>query len=591
MFEKKGNSVVAFVTTILIVTSTGLCGELEDNWNDFLHYTAIGRLDLAKGYAQKIIDSEPDPIALLALSEENTNGYRILLKMNDSSAELREVSGMILDIIEQGRYYRRTDPRIIVQEIKRLGGTIRGRIAAEQRLKNAGEYCIPYMLDVLSDMDRQDEFADVAAALPKVGRDAIRPLAAALATDNVAVKAEIIRALGDIGYPQSLGYLKYIVENDKSNQLRNLAVQAINKIDSGTGRLPAAELLYQLAGRYYSHSPSLGPAADYDYANIWFWDEETLRLKREEVSKSYFNELMSMRACEWSLKADENLGKAIALWIAAFFKMESYGVDQPEYFGQKHLDAMAYARTAGPEYLHQALDIAIRENNSFVALGVVEALAANAGEKSLLYRIGLAQPLVKALSFNDRAVRYSAAIAIGAAGPGSEFVGSKLIIENLAEAIGESGTDELGRELADMYAIRAISVMLDLAISRNRVVDLTRAMPALITATKDPRKDMQILAGEVLARIESPDAQQAIAQMGLSENNDLEVRIAAFESLAVSAKLHANLLTAEMIDGIYSIVGSAATETVLRSTAASAYGSLNLPSRRVKDLILDQAVN
>lgn len=591
MFKKKGTSVVAFVTIILIVTSAGLCGELEDNWNDFLHYTAIGRLDLAKGYAQKIIDSEPDPIALLALSEENTNGYRILLKMNDSSAELREVSGMILDTIERGRYYRRTDPRIIVQEIKRLGGTIRGRIAAEQRLKNAGEYCIPYMLDVLSDMDRQDEFADVAAALPKVGRDAIRPLITALATDNVAVKAEIIRALGDIGYPQALGYLKYIVENDKSNQLRNLAVQAINKIDSDTGRLPAAELLYQLAGHYYSHSPSLGPAADYDCANIWFWDEDTLRLEREEVSKSYFNELMSMRACEWALKADENLGKAIALWIAAFFKMESYGVAQPEYFGQKHLDGMAYARTAGPEYLHQALDIAIRENNSFVALGVVEALAANAGEKSLLYRIGLAQPLVKALSFNDRAVRYSAAIAIGAAGPRSKFVGSKLIIENLAEAIGESGTDELGTELADMYAIRAISVMLDLAISRNRIVNLTRAMMPLITATKDPRKDMQILAGKVLARIESPDAQQAIAQMGLSENNDLEVRIAAFESLAVSAKLHANLLTAEMIDGIYSIVGSATTETVLRSTAAGAYGSLNLPSRRVKDLILDQAVN
>ncbi len=591
MFDKKGSFIVAFLTTILIVTSTGFCGELEDNWNDFLHYTAIGRLDLAKGYAQKIIDSDPDPVGLLALSEENTNGYRILLKMNDSSAELREVSGDILDIIEQGRYNRRTDPRIIVQEINRLGGTIRGRIAAEQRLKNAGEYCIPYMIDVLSDRDRQEEFADVAAALPKVGRDAIRPLAAALSTDNVAVKAEIIRALGDIGYPQSLGYLKYIVENDKSSQLGDLAAQAINKIDSNTGRLPAAELLYQLAGRYYSHSPSLASATDHDSANIWFWDEESLRLKREEVSKSYFNELMSMRGCELAVKADENIGKAIALWIAAFFKMESYGIAQPKYFGQTHLDGMAYAKTAGPEYLHQALDIAIRENNSFVALGVVEALAANAGEKSLLYRIGLDQPLVKALSFNDRSVRYSAAIAIGGAGPGSEFVGSKLIIENLAEAIGDSGTGELGTELADIYAVRAISVMLDLAVSGNRIVNLTRAMPSLITATRDPRQDMQILSGEVLARIESPDAQQAIAQMGLLENNDLEVRIAAFESLAVSAKLHANLLTAELIDGIYSIVGATSAETVLRSTAASAYGSLNLPSKRVKDLILDQAVN
>jgi len=586
MFKKKG--IIVFLGVIFI-SGIGFCQSLEDDWNDFLHYTAIGRFDLAAGYAERLIESNPDPVAVLALSEENPNGYGILLRMHTVSEDLKEVSGQILDIIEQGRFIRRTDAKIIIEEIKRLSSTIRGRIAAQQRLKNAGEYAIPYMLDALADESRKDEFANITDALGKIGRDAIRPLVSALQTDSVAVKAEIIRALGEIGYPQSLGYLKYVAENDQSAQLQELALGAVEKIDPSALKLPAAELLFGLAENYYYHSESLAPAADYDFANIWFWDRSSRRLVRQEVEKAYFNELVAMRACEWALKADENLGKAIGLWLAAFFKAESSGLAQPEYFGIAHADAMTYATTAGPEYLHQALERALNENNAYVALGVVEALAANAGEKSLLYRVGTQQPLVKALSFDDRAVRYSAAIAIASAGPTSEFVGSKLIIESLAEAVSRKGADQLGNDLADSYALRAVNVMNKLAMTRNNIVDLAGGLSALIGATKGTWIQMQNLAGEVLVGLDSPDAQRAIADMALSSQNSLDVRKYAFGSLAISAKLNANLLTDELIDAIYSLISSDATDVELRSLAAGAYGALNLPSRRVKDLILDQA--
>ena len=586
MFKKKG--IIAFLGVIFI-SGIGFCQSLEDDWNDFLHYTAIGRFDLAAGYAERLIESNPDPVAVLALSEENPNGYGILLRMHTVSEELKEVSGQILDIIEQGRFIRRTDAKIIIEEIKRLSSTIRGRIAAQQRLKNAGEYAIPYMLDALADESRKDEFANITDALGKIGRDAIRPLVSALQTDSVAVKAEIIRALGEIGYPQSLGYLKYVAENDQSAQLQELAFGVVEKIDPSALKLPAAELLFGLAENFYYHSESLAPAADYDFANIWFWDRSSRRLVRQEVEKAYFNELMAMHACEWALKADENLGKAIGLWLAAFFKAESSGLAQPEYFGIAHADAMTYATTAGPEYLHQALERALNENNAYVALGVVEALAANAGEKSLLYRVGTQQPLVKALSFDDRAVRYSAAIAIASAGPTSEFVGSKLIIESLAEAVSRKGADQLGNDLADSYALRAVNVMNKLAMTRNNIFDLAGGLSALIGATKGTWTQMQNLAGEVLAGLDSPDAQRAVADMALSSQNSLDVRKYAFGSLAISAKLNANLLTDEQIDAIYSLISSDATDVELRSLAASAYGALNLPSRRVKDLILDQA--
>ena len=116
--------------------------------------------------------------------------------------------------------------------------------------------------------------------------------------------------------------------------------------------------------------------------------------------------LMAMRSCEWALKADASIGKAIGLWIAAFFRAESVGEAMPDYFDAGHADAMTYATTAGPEYLHQALERALSDEDAYVALGVVEAMAMNAGEKSLLYRVGTEQPLAKALSFSDRKVRY-----------------------------------------------------------------------------------------------------------------------------------------------------------------------------------------
>jgi hypothetical protein len=315
-----------------------------------------------------------------------------------------------------------------------------------------------------------------------------------------------------------------------------------------------------------------------------------------KVPKDYFNELMAMRCCEWALKSDAGFGPAIGLWLAAFFKAESTGMEtMPAYFGQSHADALVYATTAGVEYLHQALARAVKDNNPHVALGVIEALGTTAGEKSLLYRIGPAQPLLEALSFNSIMVRYSAAIAIASAGPKEPFAESKLVVANLAEALGQNGKPVAGqdsrwnKEIADSYALRAAQAMLNLAVSRNPVINLSAAQNALVSAVNDERKEIQILSGQVLAHLDSPGAQRAIAAMALNTNNAPDVRIAAFNSLTTSAKLNANMLVDPMINAIYSLISSTDTDPALRSAAAAAYGALNLPSRKVKDLIIDQA--
>jgi len=595
----KVKTVAAILAIGLFVINTGFSktATVEDNWNDYLHYTKIGRLDIAAGYAQAVLDGNPDPVQLLTLSEKNQQGYAILLKVVESApdAKLAELSKKILAIIEQGRFIRRTDPKIIVEEVKRLTGTERGRMTAVKRLQNAGEYSIMYMLESLADESRKDEAANIIWALPQVGRDSLRPLAAAMQSKNVPIKAEIIKTMGKIGYPQSLAYLKYVVEKDDSNELRGLAEQSIKQIDESALKVSAAELFYNLGEEYYYHGQSLKPAEDANFANIWFWDAEKQQLSREKVNKDYFYELMAMRQCEWALKADAGFGQAIGLWLASYFKAESAGAPMPTYFGQGHAGALVYATTAGPEYLHQALARAIKDDNAYVALGAVEALAITAGEKSLLYRLGIAQPLLQALSFKDRAVRYSAAIAIAAAGPKDDFAEGKLVTENLAQAIAKTAGDANDTKnlwndsIADGYALRAAQAMLKLAQTRNAVINLSGAQNALIDATKDTRAEIRILAGEILAYLTSPDAQRAIAAMALAEGNPKDIRISAFNSLAVSAKFNTNLLDNDMINAIYTLLGSKDADPQLRSAAAAAYGAFNLPSQKVKDLILDQS--
>ena len=606
--ERSRRTVVAVVAVALFIVGTGFGQTLEDNgstglaevWNDFLHYIKIGRFDLAKAFGQAVLQASPDSAKLLALAKENPQGYEILQRFNEAApdAELAELTGKILGIIEQGRFTRRADPRIVAEEIRRLSTTERGRLTAVKRLQNAGEYAIPFMLDAMADSSRNEELPYIVWTLPQIGRDAIRPLTAALQTENVAVKAEIIRALGKIGYPQSQAFLRYVIEKDKSAELRDLAAKSIIKIDPAEARVPAAQLFYQLAEKYYYDAQSLAPAEDANFANVWFWDPNGQKLVCEEVDRSYFNELMAMQSCEWSLRADPSFGQAIGLWVAAFFKAESAGLKMPAYFGERHADALVYATTAGVEYLHQALARAVKDKDAYVALGVVEALATTAGEKSLLYRVGTQQPLVQALSFGDKMVRYSAAIAIASAGPKDAFPESKLVVKNLADALAENPQAAIGgaegagawtEEIANTYALRAAKVMLKLAQSRNRVINLAGAMTALINATNDKRTEIGTIAGQILAHLNSPDAQRAIAAMALNTDNSVEVRISAFESLATSAKLNANLLIDQMLDGIYTLISSDETDPALRSAAAAAYGALNLPSQKVKDLILDQA--
>ena len=55
------------MTAVLLISSGLFAATVEENWNDFLHYTAIGRFELAQSYGEQLIADQPDPTVLLGV--------------------------------------------------------------------------------------------------------------------------------------------------------------------------------------------------------------------------------------------------------------------------------------------------------------------------------------------------------------------------------------------------------------------------------------------------------------------------------------------------------------------------------------------
>lgn len=694
--------------------------QTEYYWGELMHYAMIGRWDLARSNGEALLNLPPNPITLLRLAESDqyAEAYRNLMLLQKDTP-LKDIADRILEIVEQGRFMLRTDTSRIAEDVKRLSGTTRGRMLALRRLKDSGEWAVPVMIEAIRDPERSEEISVIKWALPQLGKPAVTPLVAVLQQcRELNVRLIALDVLEKLGYKESLPYIKQVIEDPASPvELKNAALGALESISTKTNTADkSASLLFRdLGNNYYNHLPSLQVPAIQDLANIWFWDNRD-GLYKEQVARDAFDELMAMRCCELSVKLNSEMPASISLWLSAFFRLEAEGHSYPEYFGQLHPDADTYALTAGPEYLHRTLGRALDNRNRPVALSAIKALQRNSGQQSLLFEINGVKPLVAAMSYPDREIRFSAALAIGGVLPEREFEYSDRVVPILAEALRQKGnryamlvadddefrnqmlsqlreTNEFAdiiasrffsvaeqqsrdvpsinlviltgsitqpnlketlqimkddyhlafcptiiladerslqrlqaleerypfvrvmlknanlqtilqtaqtilfdnnarpfsAELADQYAIQASQVLRELAVSENEVLPLQDAEAALIDALYEQRETIQQDAVVTLARLNSSDAQRAIASLALDDTMPLEKRLAAFANLSRSAKQHGNLLLTEQVDRIYEIVSSFEANSELRTLASQAHGSLNLPSEKIRVLILNQS--
>ncbi len=415
----------------------------QELWDDFVHFVKVAQPDVASSYATQLLESGASDKVIYELSQQ-TEGLEGLLRRAEGMEGMKEVVARLRKTIEGGYEAKRADPEEITESIKLLTGTIRSFERGAKRLKVSGEYALPQLIQKLIDPTTAPLLKErIIIVLPRLGKEAVRGLSAALQTENDELQRIIVDTLGEIGYPHAAPRLKELATRKGVIQSNQKA--AISALVACVGKVVAkkstSELFYDSALKYYYNAESLMPDERYPTANVWYW-KENLGLVYKKVPREIFDEIYAMRMSRLALKHDPDLHHAVSLWIAANLRKEA---DLPE--GKEDPTkpedmpgADYFALAGGVRYQQAVLKRAMKDDQIPVAIGAIQALAQTTGAENMVKpMVGGGQPLVSALTYANRKVRYLAAQSLAEALPGEKFTNSHVVIMVLIEAIRQTG--------------------------------------------------------------------------------------------------------------------------------------------------------
>ena len=517
----------------------------DQNLSQYLHFALIGQFEIAAGYGEAFLKSpEVNPLTpeaakkIIAFTDENKTAIDTLL-MIIKNTSIADSGRKVLDVIRQAHRSFRQDPARINENIKLLAGSPNQRETAMERLRDSGEYAVPWLLTALVDPTQKDLRPYVQRALPELGKKTLNPLLASLDINNAVMQRIVVETLGKVGYPQSLPYLRRIAVDSKANEaVRKAAAEAIGQLtvdDKDLLKGNAAELFQRLAEQYYAESDSLLPDLEApkpgtapsgvelarEPVNVWVVDGDIV--KPIEVQANLFPVIMAMRCCEASLKLHKDCPDVVALWLAANFRREArMGLDVQTEEAAETVDqtrpkdyprSVYFARMAGPKYCRLALQRAVKDHDRDVALGAIAALNVTAGPNVMVDgspETGVT--LAAGLGFPDLLVRIKAASALARVRPQKPFPGVDQVVSILASALHLTGHKYYLVVDPDAASLKAVAD----GLAGADVTVLTGGK--LETPLANAHKELSYLDGIFLAGdVKSPNVVEAIRLLAADE--------------------------------------------------------------------------
>lgn len=413
--------------------------QADDGW----YFSSLGRFDVAQANFKALLDSNPDPVALLEFADRVPRRQTVLVQLSDNPV-VGESARALIRLLARGEQLIKADPTRVKQNLERLGGSPRAYENAAAALRDSGEYAVPFLIQQLRKAGQSSLMQPLLRALTQIDHAALNPLVYALRMSDQTTKRYLIEVLGNIGYAQSVPYLLAVRDDPQApGEVRGAVDGALRQMESSGVRVPAgmtiADAFMELAEQYYADATSVRADSTLDFANVWYWKDELLQ--NIEVPTVIFNEIMAMRCAEEALRANPNHRGALPLWLAANFRRNAQLAP-----GAKDATRPAnyptpvyFAQSAGPEHCLAALARAIDDNDPVVARGAIEALRTTSGPAHLVGDQHGRLPLAEALTFPNQLVRIHAAIALGGGMPETQFAGHQNLMPVLAEALRVHG--------------------------------------------------------------------------------------------------------------------------------------------------------
>ena len=296
-----------------------------------------------------------------------------------------------------------------------------------------GEYAVPALLEPLGDPDNEDGQIYAQQALVEIGPAVTFPLLAALNSDNVTLRRNILIVLRRLEDKRAIPAIKVLAARDKDTLVKKIAQADLAKL--GNPKAPAESLYVAQAQRMRNEDANLiGTFEQGDL--IWSWKDGKLAYRK--VLPLVYPVEMARQTAYRALAVNPGF-KPAQVEVVLDYMTERTAVAQEILAGNSSpalaalnnalLASDVVMSAAGLDVVRQATLAAMKQGDAPLCRTAFGVLASLESAQTLP-----TSPLIKALDHNNSLVRTEAAIEIAKLDPQGDFPGAPKVAALLAQA-------------------------------------------------------------------------------------------------------------------------------------------------------------
>jgi HEAT repeat protein len=385
-------------------------------------------------YLEKFAASRPDDATLMAIRDKY--GAGTFLRLDDFPETRKYAEPLVTQLSDATRRQLR-HPLRISESISELVRTPEERRYAVARLREAGAYAVPALVEALGKPDLSP--ADRALLVHGMGRldaKAVPALIAVLDSPDPAIAADAASALGAIGDRRAVPFLIAKAADRKRPTPPAVKSAARSAIERITGKSLEAQsespvrLLTDAAWSFHRHRVGF-PG---ETVAVWEWDQAAKGPALRVLTKAQAESVFARKLGQAAVDLDPGDFKAkVALASAELEEAtDRVGFDA---LGAKESPAIASTAAMGPEVLTAVVRDSIADGKPELTAAAVLALGKASRDLPLTGPDGSVHPLVEALGSPGRRAQIAAARAIIAMAPERPFPGSSRLVPVLARLV------------------------------------------------------------------------------------------------------------------------------------------------------------
>jgi hypothetical protein len=401
-------------------------------WSAIDYLVSTGQSRKAVPYLDRFQKSQPDDETLVQIRDRF--GIGSILRLADDPATAPFAKPLVDRTVVASRRFA-TQPERLARAVAALTGTPEERGYGVARLREAGPYAIPALLEALSRPGlSSEERALLVRGMGRLDGSAVPALLAVLDSGDPGLQSAAATALGRIGDVRAVPFLTYTAASDQSAAgARDAARAAISRL---TGRpfdaQPRASerVLTDAAWAYHHHRVEF-PAGD--AVAVWGWDSGRKTVAPRTIKRGDAEVEFARRLADQALRLrpEDQDARVLAESIALRQATAKLG---PDALAAKDKSTFDAARAAGPRVISDVLRRAIADRDDDVAAAAATILGTLTRADDLA-ATGHPHPLAEALWAPGPRAPLAAARAIVALAPTRPFPGSSRLVPVLSRYI------------------------------------------------------------------------------------------------------------------------------------------------------------